>query len=251
MLAVNPQSGEAKPLIPGLANATGIATDAAGQIYVAVGLPENQVKVFAADGKPLRSMGRAGGRAIVGPWTPDGMAFVKGIAVDSRGQVWAAEADFNPKRVSVWDGQSGQLVRDFFGPPPYGATGGAIMPADPNVMIGQGCEWRLNPTTGKSQCVAVITRDGMANARFATGNGGRTYLAIATEWTHKPGSVTIHERVGEGQYKLRARFDYPGQDDKNNETRRRFTGPTKMAMACRRITSGPPSTAKLRSAAGG
>ena len=113
VLAVNPDSGETKPLVSGLANAQGIATDAAGQIYVAVGVPDNQVLVFSADGKPLRSIGRAGGRNIVGPWTPDGMAFVKGIAVDSGGQVWAAEADYWPKRVSVWDGMSGQFVRDF------------------------------------------------------------------------------------------------------------------------------------------
>jgi outer membrane protein assembly factor BamB len=218
VLAVNPESGEAKPLISGLANASGIAIDAAGQIYVAVGVPDNQVKVFTADGKPSRSIGRAGGRAIVGPWTPDGMAFVRGIAVDSKGQVWAAEADYSPKRVSVWDGASGKLVRDFFGPPPYGATGGAIMPADPNVMIGQGCEWRLDPVTGKSKCVAVITRDGMANSRFASGNGGRTYLAVASEWAFKPGWITIFERVGEGQYKPRARFDYEGENDATKKT---------------------------------
>ncbi|HEY1785957.1 MAG TPA: hypothetical protein VGG30_10430, partial [Pirellulales bacterium] len=218
VLSVNPASGEMKPVIAGLVNAAGIALDAAGQIYVAVGAPENQVKVFSADGKPVRSLGRAGGRTTVGQWTPDGMAFVKGIAVDSQGQVWTAEADFSPKRVSVWNGQSGQLVRDFFGPPPYGATGGAIMPSDANVMIGLGCEWRLNPTTGKSACVAVITRDGMANSRFATGNGGKTYLAIATEWAFKPGSVTIHERVGDGQYKPRARFEYVGQDEKDKKT---------------------------------
>ncbi len=218
VLAVNPESGEAKPLISELANAGGIAIDAAGQIYVAVGVPDNQLKVFSADGKPMRSIGRGGGRTIVGPWTPDGMAFVKGIAIDSQGQVWAAEADYSPKRVSVWDGGSGQFVRDFFGPPPYGATGGAIMPSDPDVMIGQGCEWRLDPTTGKSKCLAVITRDGMGNSRFASGNGGRTYLAVASEWAFKPGQVTIYERVGEGQYKPRARFDYLGQDDTNKKT---------------------------------
>jgi len=218
VLAVNPESGEAKPLISGLANAGGVAIDAAGQIYVAVGVPDNQVKVFSADGKPIRSIGRAGGRAIVGPWTPDGMAFVKGIAVDSQGQVWAAEADYSPKRVSVWDGASGQFVRDFFGPPPYGATGGAIMPSDPDVMIGQGCEWRLDPGTGKSKCVAVITRDGMANSRFASGNGGRTYLAVASEWAFKPGHITIYERVGKGQYQPRARFDYESQDSTNKKT---------------------------------
>ncbi len=218
VLAVNPDSGETKPLVSGLANAGGIAVDAAGQIYVAVGLPDNQVKVFSADGKPIRSIGRTGGRPPVGPWTPEGMAFVKGIAVDSQGQVWAAEADYSPKRVSVWDGASGQFVRDFFGPPPYGATGGAIMPADPNIMIGQGCEWRLDPVTGKSKCVAVITRDGMGNSRFARGDGGRTYLAIASEWAFKPGQVTIYQRLGEGQYQPRARFDYQGQDDTNKKT---------------------------------
>ena len=37
---------------------------------------------------------------------------------------------------------------EFFGSTDYGATGGAIDPLDPNVMVGMGCEWKLDPKTG-------------------------------------------------------------------------------------------------------
>jgi len=62
--------------------------DAAGNFYVGT---DNQVHVFDSAGKPLRTIGRQGGRALSGPWTPDGMAFISGVAVDAAGKLWVAE----------------------------------------------------------------------------------------------------------------------------------------------------------------
>lgn len=220
VVEVNPESGETKTLIDGLTNATGITTDPSGKIFVAELEPTNQILVFTADGKPTSSIGRSGGRAIVGKWTPGGMAFVKGIAVDSQGLIWAMEADRSPKRVSVWDSKSGGLVRDFFGPPPYGATGGAILPSDPNVMIGQDCEWKLDATTGKSRCVSIIARFGTRNAAFARGTNGRTYLFLGGDYPAY--TIRVFERLGEGQYKLRGGFDYEGSGPSKAAKRTRF-----------------------------
>ncbi len=216
VLAVNPDNGDAKPLITGLSSATGIAIDKEGTIYVATREPDNQVKAFGADGKSISSIGKQGGRPILGKWMPNGMAFARGIAVDGQGQVWVAEADRSPKRISLWDAKSGKFIREFFGPPPYGATGGAILPADPNVMIGQDCEWKLDPTTGHSECVSIIARLSTRNAAFAVGANGKTYLFLSGDIPEHV--VRIFERTAAGEYKLRGGFDYQGSDrDKANQ----------------------------------
>lgn len=207
-------TGTAKPLISSLSNAAALAMDKDAYLYVGVGDPDNQVKVFDARGKPLKTIGRAGGRALIGPWTPDGMRFVNSLAVSPNGRLWAAEKDSYPRRISSWDTKTGTLVKEFFGSTSYGALGGAIDPLDPNIMVGQGCEWHLDPATGRSTCSAVITRDGMENSRFGIGNNGRLYLAVAPTWTHEMPFTTIFERTKDGQYKMRSKFYYEGVDPK-------------------------------------
>ena len=202
------------PVVSGLVNATALALGKDGTLYVAVGDPENQVKVFDAQGKLTKTIGRPGGRSLLGTWTPDGMRFVSNLALAEDGKLWAAENDEFPRRVSSWDTKTGALAKEFFGSTSYGALGGAIDPLDPNVMVGQGCEWRLDPATGRAVCVAVITREGMENSRFGMGNKGRLYLAVAPTWTHEMPFTTIFERTGEGQYKMRSKFYYENKDPK-------------------------------------
>ncbi|MBE3069109.1 MAG: hypothetical protein IMZ66_02625, partial [Planctomycetes bacterium] len=221
VLALDPGTGRTTTVVDGLAGAAAVAVGPDGRLYVGVGAPDNQVRVFGPDGKPVGAIGRKGGRAMTGPWTPDGMAFIAGLSVDAKGQLWVAEADAEPKRISVWDTRTGALVRELFGSTSYGATGGAICPADPNVMVGQGCEWRLDPKTGRATCVSVITRAGMANARFGTGPGGRLYLATTAGWAYNAAPITIYERTGEGRYVLRAAIDYERDAaDKNKKITR-------------------------------
>ncbi len=212
VLALNLATGETRPVVQGLKNATGIAVDKDGLIYVGVREPDNQVKVYAADGKLVRTIGRQGGRAAIGPWTADGMLWVNGLAVDGQGKLWVAESDTAPKRMSVWDSASGKFLNEFFGPTTYGALGGAINPADPALMVGAGCEWRIDPKTGKAACLGTITRDGMENSRFGTGANGKLYLAVAPGWTHGSPAIRIFERLGDGQYTLRSMFLYEGKD---------------------------------------
>ena len=210
VLALNLTTGETRPLIKGLQNATGIAVDQAGQIYVGLRQPDHQVKVYTADGKFVRAIGRQGGRAVPGPWIADGMFWIGGLTVDSQGKLWVAESDMYPKRISVWDTTTGKLLNEFFGPTTYGALGGAINPRDPTLMVGAGCEWRIDPKTGKAACLGTITRDGMENSRFGVGTNGKLYLAVAPGQAHGSDAIRIFERVGDAQYKLRSMFIYEG-----------------------------------------
>ncbi len=216
VLSLDPNSGTSKTLVSGLAHAAGLTVDAQGRVYVGVGDPDNQVRVYDAGGKFLRTIGRPGGRTLLGPWQPDGLRFISGLAVDRDSKLWVAETDDFPKRVSVWDTQSGRFVKEFFGSTHYGAPGGAINPRDPDVMVGSGCEWRLDPTTGRARCLAVITRDGMNNSLFGTGANGRRYLVVANGSGFTNGPMQIFERLGDARYALRSRFAY---DTKGNTTR--------------------------------
>ena len=208
VVALDPVGGQARTFVDGLSSASAVAVDKDGKVYVAVRDPDNQVKVYDASGKETLAIGRKGGRALAGKWTPDGMAFAAGLAVDGEGKLWVAEADPWPKRISTWDSKTGRFIKEYFGPTMYGANGGAVDPLDPTVMVGHGCEWKIDPKTGRDACVAVITRDGMSNSRFGIGAGGRLYLAVASNWAFDTGPVIIYERVGEGEYKTRAAFTY-------------------------------------------
>ncbi len=100
----------------------------------------------------------------------------------------------------MWDSQSGKLLEELFGPTHYGASGGAIWPKDPDVMVGEGCEWRLvGQTAGGHRCVGVIEPAVHSFARFCT-HGDRDYLAVATS----RGGIKIFQRLAPGDYALRA-----------------------------------------------
>ncbi len=163
-------------------------------------------------GKLLRAIGRPGGRRLIGPWQQDGMAFIAGIAVDTAGTLWVTEADASPKRVSAWDAKTGKFVREFFGSTAYGALGGAINPLDPCLMVGHGCEWRIDPLTGRAACLGCFVRSGMSNSRFGIGGNGRLYLAVTSGWAYDTADVKIFERIGDVDYKLRSSFEYQGKD---------------------------------------
>ncbi len=213
VVTVDPETGAMTTVIDGLKAITSVTADKDGSIYAAFGDPENQVKVLDKAGKILRTIGKPGGRNLLGPWDKSGVRFVASLKVDAKGKLWVMERDSVPRRISVWDAQTGAFEKEFFGPTEYGAGGGAICPADPYTMVGQGSEWKLSPETGKAECVAVIFRGRWANARFGTGKDGRVYTAIGGGWPkHEP--VNIFERVAAGNWKLRSTLS--SEEEQNN-----------------------------------
>jgi len=220
-ISVNVETGEtkpaAKPELEGKDWVSALALDKAGNLYLGIRGDHHHVLAYDRNGNPLRMIGRKDGRALLGPWTPDGMYNVSGMTVDSRGQLWVAEDDGSPRRVSVWDTQTGALKKELFGASSYGATGAAINPVDPCLMVGQGCEWRIDPKTGRGSCLGTITREGMASSRFGIGSNGKLYLATTSGFLHGVHPVRIYERLGEANWKLRTVLH--GPDGKNKEIR--------------------------------
>lgn len=144
----------------GLEEPVAIALDAADAIYVSDRGASHQVKVFSPDGAPLRIVGKPGAPRS-GPYDPDHMNRPAGIAVDSRGQLWVAEEDYLPKRVSVW-APDGSLVRAFYGPGKYGG-GGSLDSTDQRKFYYAdehhgSMEFELDWQTGQSRLVDVLYR---------------------------------------------------------------------------------------------
>jgi hypothetical protein len=142
-------------LTAGLEDPQAMTMDSAKNFYVSDWGKSNQVKVFSPSGQLLRAIGNPGVVAS-GPYNPLLMHHPRGIAIDSRNQLWVAEEDFQPKRISVWS-LDGKLLRAFYGPPTYGG-GGNLDPKDKTLFYLDGMTFRLNWDTGKSQLIAIHHR---------------------------------------------------------------------------------------------
>ncbi len=167
---------------------------------------DNQIKVFDAAGQFQRAIGKPGGRRP-GPYDPQAMRCPVGLALDVSNRLWVAEWDMLPKRISVWDPATGQLLKEFLGSHKYGG-GGALDPGDRTQMILDGMLFKLDWPTGRWRLTDTIV-DIMSVAteqthalggyedwpdRIVRVNGQPYYVAGASSW-NKGG--TIWRRVGE------------------------------------------------------
>ncbi|NNM87801.1 MAG: hypothetical protein HKL95_04705, partial [Phycisphaerae bacterium] len=136
-----------------------VTRDAVGRIYVSDWGKSFQVKVFDAHGKFLHAVGKPGGRPWVGKWVSDGMLLPRGIAVTNAGKLWVAEEDGSPCRISVWNAQTGTLLKQYIGPTPYG--GGTFFwvdPKDPTQMVAEGTRFKVNLVKKTSKPEAIVFR---------------------------------------------------------------------------------------------
>jgi hypothetical protein len=168
-------------------------------IFVALAPPVNQIQArpALATESVTYVAGQAGGRAPQGRWQPDRMRDIRAVALDATGRLWVAEGDAAPRRLSVWttDGAQGRLAREFFAPTDGGSPV-AVDPLDPGLIYAGGCEWRIDPATGRAGCLGVVTRYPFPGARFVT-EKGRVFLAL----TPAAGAELVFERVGDGDYR--------------------------------------------------
>lgn len=206
VLAVDLASGAQRTVATGLTAPRSLATDGKGRVFISLGEPANQVLIVGLDGREQGRVGRAGGRRAIGAWQADGLREPAGMTLDVQGRLWVMERDQHPKRISVWSlGASGAtLVKDFFGPAHYGASGAAINPRDPDLMVAEGCEWRIDRKSGQAACLGAYDRNLVAFSTFREANG-RVYLMTA-DGTYGTSTVTIWERRGDADYVKRGSF---------------------------------------------
>ena len=160
---------------------SGVAVDAQGRVYVANQGKLQNVSVFDVQGQYLKSIGKPGGRPPVGDFERDGMLAPGGIAIDRRGRLWVAETLDFPKRISVWDTETGACDAEYFGASSY--FGWAWMdPAHPDEIYCHNVLWKVDLDQRTKQIVSTIwrkTADGMIPPVTASGYGGHFRVITA------------------------------------------------------------------------
>jgi len=163
-------------------------SDSGEELFVADWGKSHQVKVFSPDGKLLRTIGNPGGPQL-GLYDERRMTRPQGLALDDKGQLWVAEADHLPKRISVWTAATGKLMDARYGPPHYGG-GGTIDPLDKTrffyATFEGVMEFKLDWAKGTSRLHAVVCRQDIQGFPKMPGEnwlpetplrvGDRTYL---------------------------------------------------------------------------
>lgn len=139
----------------GLSAPIGLACDSQDNLYVSDWGEAMCVKVFSPGGKLLRTVGKAGGRSLSGPYDVLGMYRPWSMAIDASNRLWVAEYDLSPRRVSVWNASTGEFLREICGTTFYAGAGTAVNPLNPNqaFVLGNSCEldfakglWRVTGT---------------------------------------------------------------------------------------------------------
>ncbi len=110
-----------------------ITTDSDGNIIVFDKGEDKQLKVYTTSGQLLYTIGKKGGRDLVGKWDPDGFTeMVSGVAVTNDGNIWVSERWNYPRRLSVWNKNG--FVKDYIGNPGYQGAGTWLDETDPNIV---------------------------------------------------------------------------------------------------------------------
>lgn len=147
-------------------------------IYTALGDPHHQIQRRAVDSAERfqGTIGEQGGRAAVGPWRPDAVRDVRGMAVDAKGRLWVVECDGSFGRFTVWEtaGPTGRLLREIVGP--LSGSDLSVDPADPTRVAADGLVWRVDPSTRMVACEA-------------SGPPPWTSKPLETEWRDADGLV--------------------------------------------------------------
>jgi len=151
-----------------LSHPHGITLDAKGNIAISEHGASHQVKVFSPKGMLLNTIGKAGAPRA-GLYDPLHMNHPRGLSFDSKGNLWVAEEDAQPKRVSIWNADL-SLVRALYGPAEY-AGGGVIDPVDANKLYYHGMEFKLDRAGGTCELTRVFYRTDAASLKRAFRSG--------------------------------------------------------------------------------
>jgi hypothetical protein len=136
------------------------------------------------------TIGKPGGPQV-GPYDRERMHHPVSVDVDNEGRLWVAERDEAPRRVSLWNAQTGAFIKAFYGPVKYGG-GGTVDPRDPaifyyarmpysdgNEFLSQSVamEFKVDYQTGESEPVNILYRPALDSSKaFAAGHGPETAL---------------------------------------------------------------------------
>ncbi len=156
-----------------LDNPSGVAASSNGTIYVANQGKLQHITVYTASGIYRKSIGKKGGRPLIGRFDPSGMLSPTSIAIDTKDRLWVMESIDSPKRVSVWNTKTGKLYKEFFGAAHYSSFIW-MDPMRPKEIYCDGVIWKVDLKRKKSAPFATCWRSTAQNipGGFSTHTGG-------------------------------------------------------------------------------
>ncbi|MFW6162638.1 MAG: FlgD immunoglobulin-like domain containing protein, partial [Planctomycetota bacterium] len=192
LLRLDPASGKAAPVVVGLSGPWDVATGPEDRLYVTDCGEAMQVKVFDPQGKPLRTMGKAGGRPWVGRFEAQGLLKPSGITVDADGKVWVCEHDNSPRRITVWR-RDATLLAHLLGPGAYAVEGFADLQRPRWVNV-HATLFDVDYETGQAKTLATLTRPNLTGLQFGHDGGN---MGRALKFRHLDrGTFVVHTGRG-------------------------------------------------------
>ncbi|MCE9604535.1 MAG: hypothetical protein K8U03_06470 [Planctomycetia bacterium] len=200
VVRVDMQGSSHQPFVTDLEKPSDLAFDAEGNLYVFDrGAERKQIRVYDSTGKFLRAIGTAGGFRA-GAWDPTRLGEVSALEVDARGQVWAVESQYWPKRVTVWT-REGRFVREHLGNTEYGG-GGVLDSQDKTRLVCGPLEFALDWDKGTSRLKNLTWTGSTPAGEVPIRVGERLYLVTRPIFNSmKCGIVYLYE---DGRLKLAA-----------------------------------------------
>jgi len=185
-----------------------ITAGADGLLYVSDWGAAMQVKVLSSNGQLQQTVGKAGGRAIHGPYDPGGMLCPMGVAVDANGMLWVSEYVYAPKRISVWEAQSGAFEREYLGPSIYGGEGPVVAPWDKTLAFSPGMQFKLDWDQAGYEVTDVFFR-AESHKQALFGGPAIRYVGLGggpAKWGQYPNAGQVIRYEGRTFYLQRAPF---------------------------------------------
>ena len=138
----------AKPLFAatGLKRGVRLGIDLEEQRFAISDEGQNQVRVFAADGREIGVIGQpyAGETRPAGAFVETDLIRPLGADFDHLGRLWIAEGVKTCKRITCWDAAY-KMIDQYWGSADYGAMSGFPLVADATRFIAHGVEFQLDP----------------------------------------------------------------------------------------------------------
>jgi len=150
---LNLKTGTAKKLfiVKKLLSPTRLAISQDGKRFAISDQQSNQVFVMSSRGKIIATIGMpyeaVNHMRLAGKFIETNLVAPLGLAFDSLGKLWVAEAEGSCRRVTTWtpDKEGYGLSQQYWGGADYGAMGGFPITFDASRFIAHGIEFLLDP----------------------------------------------------------------------------------------------------------